>query len=114
MLIGGDLFGRIEIANAPKARKCWLDTIIRVGLLGVGDWFLTPPSRRQVQQLHTLLVGAQDIIGDLLLSIATPNGATGGTRRSSPTSMADRIIANAGRSFHLRGVGARALFNHID
>jgi DNA replication protein DnaC len=50
-----ELFDRITIAERTGDKKRCLDTLVRVELLIVDDWFLTTPTRTQVQQLHTLV-----------------------------------------------------------
>jgi DNA replication protein DnaC len=54
-LPANELFDRITIAERSGDKKRCLDTLVRVELLIIDDWFLTAPSRQQVQQLHTLV-----------------------------------------------------------
>ena len=54
-LPAGELFDRITIAERTGERKRCLDTLVRVELLIIDDWFLTTPNMQQVQQLHTLI-----------------------------------------------------------
>ncbi len=54
-LSAGELFDRITIAERTGDKKRCLDTLVRVELLIIDDWFLTTPTRTQVQQLHTLV-----------------------------------------------------------
>jgi len=54
-LPAGELFDRITIAERVGDKKRCLDTLVRVELLIIDDWFLTAPSRAQVQHLHTLV-----------------------------------------------------------
>lgn len=54
-LPASELFDRITIAERTGDKKRCLDTLVRVELLIIDDWFLTAPSRQQVQQLHTLI-----------------------------------------------------------
>lgn len=54
-LSADELFDRITIAERTDQKKRCLDTLVKVELLIIDDWFLTPPSRQQVQQLHTLI-----------------------------------------------------------
>ena len=54
-LPAGELFDRITIAERTGERKRCLDALVKVELLIIDDWFLTTPSRQQVQQLHTLI-----------------------------------------------------------
>lgn len=54
-LPAGELFDRITIAERTGEKKRCLDTLVRVELLIIDDWFLTTPTRPQVQQLHTLV-----------------------------------------------------------
>lgn len=54
-LSASELFDRITIAERTGEKKRCLDTLVRVELLIIDDWFLTTPSRQQVQQLHTLI-----------------------------------------------------------
>jgi DNA replication protein DnaC len=49
------LFDRITIAERTGDKKRCLDTLVKVELLIIDDWFLTAPTRQQVQQLHTLI-----------------------------------------------------------
>ena len=50
-----ELFDRITIAERTGDKKRCLDTLVKVELLIIDDWFLTTPTRQQVQQLHTLI-----------------------------------------------------------
>lgn len=54
-LPAGELFDRLTIAERTGERKRCLDTLVKVELLIIDDWFLTTPSRQQVEQLHTLI-----------------------------------------------------------
>ena len=54
-LPAGELFDRITIAERTGEKKHCLGTLVRVESLIIDDWFLTTPSRPQVQQLHTLV-----------------------------------------------------------
>jgi DNA replication protein DnaC len=54
-LPAGELSGRITVAERTGERKRCLDTLVSTQLLIIDDWFLTTPSRQQVQQLHTLI-----------------------------------------------------------
>ena len=54
-LPASELFDRITIAERTGEKRRCLDTLVRVELLIIDDWFLTAPSRQQVQQLHTLI-----------------------------------------------------------
>ncbi len=54
-LPAGELFDRITIAERTGDKKRCLDHLVNVELLIIDDWFLTPPTRPQVQQLHTLI-----------------------------------------------------------
>ena len=54
-LPAGELFDRLTIAERTGERKRCLDTLVKVQLFIIDDWFLTTPSRQQIQQLHTLI-----------------------------------------------------------
>lgn len=54
-LPAAELFDRLTIAERTGDRKRCLDTLVKVELLIIDDWFLTTPSRPQIQQLHTLI-----------------------------------------------------------
>lgn len=54
-LSADELFDQITIAERTDQKKRCLDALVKVELLIIDDWFLTPPSRQQVQQLHTLI-----------------------------------------------------------
>lgn len=54
-LSAAELFDRITIAERVGDRKRCLDTLVKVELLIIDDWFLTTPTATQVQQLHTLI-----------------------------------------------------------
>jgi DNA replication protein DnaC len=54
-LSADELFDRITIAERTDQKKRCLDTLVKVDLLIIDDWFLTTPTTRQVQQLHTLI-----------------------------------------------------------
>lgn len=54
-LPAAELFDRITIAERVGDKKRCLDTLVKVELLIIDDWFLTTPSAAQVQQLHTLI-----------------------------------------------------------
>ncbi len=50
-----ELFDRLTIAERTGERKRCLDSLVKVELLIIDDWFLSVPSRQQVEQLHTLI-----------------------------------------------------------
>ncbi len=50
-----ELFDRLTIAERTGERKRCLDMLVTVELLIIDDWFLTAPSRQQIQQLDTLI-----------------------------------------------------------
>ncbi|MFZ5869145.1 MAG: ATP-binding protein [Actinomycetota bacterium] len=54
-LPASELFDRITIAERVGDKKRCLDTLVRVELLIIDDWFLTAPTRQQVQHLHTVV-----------------------------------------------------------
>jgi DNA replication protein DnaC len=54
-LSAGELFDRITIAERTDQKNRCLDTLVKVDLLIIDDWFLTTPTTQQVQQLHTLI-----------------------------------------------------------
>lgn len=54
-LPAGELLDRISIAERTGDKKRCLDALVKVELLIIDDWFLTAPTRTQVQQLHTLI-----------------------------------------------------------
>ena len=54
-LPAGELFDRITVAERTGDRKRCLDALVSIELLIIDDWFLTTPSRQQIQQLHTLI-----------------------------------------------------------
>ncbi|MDR2253374.1 MAG: ATP-binding protein [Bifidobacteriaceae bacterium] len=54
-LTASELFDRITVADRLGDKKRCLDQLTRVQLLVVDDWFLTSPSREQVQNVHTLI-----------------------------------------------------------
>lgn len=54
-LSADELFDRITIAERTDSKKRLFDQLIKVELLIIDDWFLTTPTRAQVQQLHTLI-----------------------------------------------------------
>ena len=54
-LPAGELFDRLSIAERTGDPKRCLDALVKVELLIIDDWFLTTPSRQQVEQLHTLI-----------------------------------------------------------
>ncbi len=54
-LSADELFDRLTIAERLGDKKRCLDQLVKIELLIIDDWFLTPPSRAQVQQLHTLI-----------------------------------------------------------
>lgn len=54
-LSADELFDRITIAERTDSKKRLFDQLVKVDLLILDDWFLTTPSRPQIQQLHTLI-----------------------------------------------------------
>lgn len=54
-LSAGELLDRTTIAERTGDKRRCLDVLVKVELLIIDDWFLTPPTRPQVQQLHTLI-----------------------------------------------------------
>ena len=51
----GELLDRLTAAERAGDKKRCLDQLVKVELLIIDDWFLTSPTRQQVQQLHTLV-----------------------------------------------------------
>lgn len=54
-LRAADLFDEFTIAERAGTRMQFLEKPIKVDLLIIDDWFLTPPSPEQVRQLHQLV-----------------------------------------------------------
>lgn len=54
-LRAADLFDQFSIAERAGSRSQFLEKLVRLDLLIIDDWFLTAPSREQVQQLHQLI-----------------------------------------------------------
>lgn len=54
-LPAGELFDRLTIAERTGERRRCLDSLVKVELMIIDDWFLTTPNRQQVEQLHTLI-----------------------------------------------------------
>jgi DNA replication protein DnaC len=50
-----DLFDKITLADRAGTRSQLLDKLVRIDLLILDDWFLTAPTREQVQHLHALV-----------------------------------------------------------
>jgi DNA replication protein DnaC len=54
-LPAAELLDRLAVAERAGQRKRELDSLVKVDLLIIDDWFLTVPTRDQVQSLHTLI-----------------------------------------------------------
>lgn len=54
-LCADELFDRITIAERTDQKKRCLDSLVKIELLIIDDWFLTTPTTRQVQHVHTLI-----------------------------------------------------------
>lgn len=54
-LPAGELFDRLTAAERLGEKKQCLETLVKVELLVVDDWFLAAPTREQVRDLHTLI-----------------------------------------------------------
>lgn len=54
-LPASELFDQMRLAERVGDRKRVLDALVKIELLIIDDWFLTPPTCEQVQQLHTLI-----------------------------------------------------------
>jgi len=54
-LTAADLFDRLCLAEATDTKASALDTLAKAELLVIDDWFLTPPTKEQVRNLHTLI-----------------------------------------------------------
>jgi DNA replication protein DnaC len=50
-----ELFDQLSLADKTGQRRTTLEAIVKVELLIIDDWFLTAPTREQVQTLHTLV-----------------------------------------------------------
>lgn len=50
-----ELLDRLAIAERSGHRRQELDALVKIDLLIIDDWFLTAPTRAQVQTLHTLV-----------------------------------------------------------
>jgi DNA replication protein DnaC len=85
-LTAGELFDRITVAERTDQKKRCLDALVKVELLIIDDWFLTTPSRQQVQQLHTLVDRRHKTASTIYCTQLPPaNGTTAWTKKSSPT-----------------------------
>jgi DNA replication protein DnaC len=54
-LRAADLFDEFTIAERAGTRIGFLEKLVKVDLLIIDDWFLTPPTLEQVRQLHQLV-----------------------------------------------------------
>jgi len=50
-----DLFDQMSLADKTGQRRTTLDALVKIEVLIIDDWFLTSPTREQVQLLHTLV-----------------------------------------------------------
>jgi len=50
-----ELFDQLSLAERTGQRRTAIDTLAKVELLIIDDWFLTAPTREQVQLLHTIV-----------------------------------------------------------
>ncbi|MDR1421571.1 MAG: ATP-binding protein [Coriobacteriales bacterium] len=50
-----DLFDRLSLAERQGERKRALESLVKIELLVIDDWFLKAPTMEQVQNLHTLI-----------------------------------------------------------
>jgi DNA replication protein DnaC len=54
-LSASELFDRLSFFDRAGERKRALDHLLKVELLVIDDWFLSSPTKEQVQQLHVLI-----------------------------------------------------------
>jgi len=54
-LSASELFDRLTFGDRAGERRRALETLVKVDLLVIDDWFLNEPSKEQVQQLHVLI-----------------------------------------------------------
>jgi len=54
-LPASELFDRLSFGDRAGERKRTLDVLVKVDLLVIDDWFLSRPTKEQVQQLHVLI-----------------------------------------------------------
>lgn len=114
-LPAGELFDRITIAERTGDKKRCLDTLVRVELLVIDDWFLTAPSRQQVQQLHTL-VDRRHKAASTIYCTQLPPGQWHDRieEKILADAIVDRITTNAHATVLTCDESMRKHFNHID
>ena len=98
-LSADELFDRITIAERTGDKKRCLDTLVKVELLIIDDWFLTTPSRQQVEQQRRRSTApsyrpANGTIGWTKRSSRTPSSIGSPPTRTRPSSTATTPCAN--------------------
>lgn len=114
-LPAGELFDRITIAERTGDKKRCLDTLVRVELLIIDDWFLTTPSRQQVQQLHTLVDRRHKTASTIYCSQLPPSQWHDRMEEKIlADAIVDRITTNAHATVLTCDDSMRKHFNSID
>lgn len=54
-ITAADLFDRLSLVERQGERKRALESLVKIELLVIDDWFLKTPTTEQVQNLHTLI-----------------------------------------------------------
>jgi DNA replication protein DnaC len=110
-----ELLDRITIAERAGDKKRCLDTLVRVELLIIDDWFLTSPTRAQVQQLHTL-VDRRHRTASTIYCTQLPPGQWHDRieEKILADAIVDRITTNAHATVLTCDDSMRKRFNQID
>ncbi len=114
-LPAGELFDRITIAERTGERKRCLDALVKVDLLILDDWFLTTPTRQQVQQLH-ILIDRRHKTASTIYCTQLPPGQWHERMEEKilADAIIDRIVTNAHSTVITCDESMRNHFNRID
>jgi DNA replication protein DnaC len=114
-LPASELLDRITIAERIGDKKRCLDALVRVELLIIDDWFLTAPSRQQVQLLHTL-VDRRHKTASTIYCTQLPPGQWHDRieEKILADAIVDRITTNAHATVLTCDDSMRKRFNQID
>lgn len=113
-LPAAELFDRLTIAERTGEKKRCLDTLVKVELLIIDDWFLTAPTMGQVQQLHTLIDRRHKTASTIYCAQLPPGQWHDRMdEKILADAIVDRIVTNAHSTVLQCDDSMRKHFNHI-
>jgi DNA replication protein DnaC len=110
----GELFDQLTAAEHTGDKKRCLDQLVGIDLLIIDDWFLTTPTRAQVQHLHTL-VDRRHRVKSTIYCTQLPPGQWHDRMEEKilADAIVDRITTNAHTTVLTCDDSLRKHFNHI-